>query len=568
MAEIAKLRAGDFDEKLLTSAINNFKAGEMNLFDSNYGRAHSFVNSFVNGVEWKDAVEELDRISKITKDEIVAYANEHFTDNNCVVVYKRQGKDNSLVEMPKPQLTPLKTNRDAASAFVTEIMNSKPTPIEPVFVDYNKDMQRLKAKSDIEVLYKKNETTDLFQLVYLYEVGHNNDPTINFASGYLQYLGTADMSAEKRKAELYDIACNFNFGTSEERTYIIISGLRENMARAMELTEALMNGAVGDENILATLKNDWLKERTDRKLNQQANFNALRMYTQRGPEWIDANILTNDELAALPSEDLLAKFRAFSGQQHRILYYGPEAPAEVIATIEKNHNVAAQLEPVAEKVKYPIVATPSSSVLLAEYDAPQIYYMQYSNRGEMFDPTLEPIVTMYDTYFGGGMSSIVFQEMREARGLAYSANAWLSSPYNLDVPYTYLAFIATQNDKLQDAATAFSSIIDQMPESEAAFTLAKESIINNIRTERIIKSSVLWDYVNAQDLGIDYDTRRDVFEKVPAMTLADVKDFQQKWVAGRPYTYSILGRSADLDMEYLKTLGPVKQVSKEEIFGY
>jgi predicted Zn-dependent peptidase len=166
------------------------------------------------------------------------------------------------------------------------------------------------------------------------------------------------------------------------------------------------------------------------------------------------------------------------------------------------------------------------------------------------------------------MNSIVFQEMREARGLAYSASANLSRPYRLDIPYVYSAFIATQNDKLVDAAKAFEDIINNMPESEAAFKLAKESIITELRTDRIIKSGVLNYYMSLQDMGIDYDRRRTIWEQVPTMTLEDVKAFQQKWVAGRTYTFGILGRSADLDAEYLRSLGPVTKVSKEAIFGY
>ena len=72
------------------------------------------------------------------------------------------------------------------------------------------------------------------------------------------------------------------------------------------------------------------------------------------------------------------------------------------------------------------------------------------------------------------MNSIVFQEMREARGLAYTAQAFLSTPYDLDMPYMYIAFIATQNDKMQQAIEAFEDIINDMPVSEPAFDIAKK----------------------------------------------------------------------------------------------
>ena len=568
MGEIAKLKAGDFDEELIQGTIKNYKAGQMEYLDSNSGRADAFVTSFINGVPWKDMVEEIDRIGAITKEDIVAFANERFADNNFVVIYKREGKDPNELKMVKPALTPIQTNRDVQSALLTEIAASKVTPIKPVFVDYDRDMDRLTAKSDIEVLYKKNETTDLFTLQYVYETGSNNDPTMSIASNYLKYLGTPDMTVEELNVELYNIACSFGVRVGEDRTYVYINGLSENMARAMELTENVLAGAAPDETVLATLKADMNKSRADAKLNQAQNFGRLRTYINRGPEFIQNNTLSADELAALTSGDLLGKLRALSEQQHRIIYYGPKGHEEVLADIAAHHNVPATLAPPAEKVEFPYELTPANSVVLAEYDAAQIYYAQYSNRGEAYDPANDAIMALYNGYFGGGMNAIVFQEMREARGLAYSASAGLSRPWKKDLPYTYSAFIATQNDKLVDAATAFEDIINNMPESEAAFKLAKESIITGLRSERIIKSNVLWNYISAQDLGLDYDRRRTLWEKIPSMTLEDVKEFQQQWVAGRTYTFGILGRSADLDMKYLESLGPVRRVSKEEIFGY
>ncbi|MDR1671001.1 MAG: insulinase family protein [Alistipes sp.] len=568
MAQMEKLKAGDFDDRLISSIINNYKASRMNYLDSNGGRADAFVTSFINDIPWSKMVGQIDRVARITKQEVVAFANARFTPDNCVVVYKREGKDPNELKIAKPALTPIQTNRDAESAFLAEIRNTPVTPIEPVWVDYTKDMERLTAKQNIEVLYKKNTTTDIFSLEYLYETGSNNDPALGLAANYLSYLGTADMTAEQFKAEFYNIACSWYISAGENRTYVSINGLGENMARAIELTEKLIAGAVPNEQILATLKADMIKRRADSKLNQSANFGALQTYAMRGAGFIDAVTLSNAELMALTSEELLGKLRALSGLQHRVVYYGAMESAQLLADLDAHHNVAATLVPPAEKVKHPYVQTPANSVVLAEYDAAQIYYIQYSNRGEMYDPSSDAIMNLYNTYFGGGMNAIVFQEMREARGLAYSASANLRRPSRLDVPYTYMAFIATQNDKLRDAAGAFDDIINNMPESQAAFDLAKESIITDLRTQRIIKSSVLWSWISAQDLGLDHDRRKLIWDAVPSMTLADVKAFQQQWVAGRPYTFAILGRSADLDMDYLRSLGPVKRVGREEIFGY
>ena len=166
------------------------------------------------------------------------------------------------------------------------------------------------------------------------------------------------------------------------------------------------------------------------------------------------------------------------------------------------------------------------------------------------------------------MNAIVFQEMREARGLAYSSSARLYSPSHLDDSYWYFAFIATQNDKMQTAIEAFDEIINQMPESEAAFEVAKEALITRIRTERTTGEDVLYRYLTDRELGLTEPLAKKVFEVVPTLTLEDVKATQDKWVEGRTYHYGILGDIKDLDMKFLKGLGKVQVLTLEEIFGY
>lgn len=215
-----------------------------------------------------------------------------------------------------------------------------------------------------------------------------------------------------------------------------------------------------------------------------------------------------------------------------------------------------------------MLETNDNKVYFAQYDAKQIYYSAVSNRGEKFDASIQPTLNLYNEYFGGNMNSIVFQEMRESRALAYSAAAFLVSPSKLKYPYYFRTFIATQNDKMLDAMAAFDEIINQMPESQRAFDLAKESLITRLRTERITKSDILWAYLNAQDLGLSVDSRKALFEQVQTLTLDDLKAFQEKWVKGRKYVYVVLGDEKDLDMKGLSQYGPIQKLTQQEIFGY
>ncbi len=567
LGEVAKLREGNFDEKLIKATINNYKMMLMNAFDSYNQRVDFYINSFISGSDWADEIHQLDRLEKITKDDVVKWANEYLGAESYVVVYKREGQDDSVQKIAAPKITPITTNRDNKSGFLNTIQQSVVEPIEPIFVDYNKDLSQFEERKGINVLYKKNQNNDIFSLIYVFNIGTEMDPSINMAFDYLSYLGTDKMTAEQIASELYDIACSFNMSSGSKQSWIQISGLSENMPAAMEIVEGLIANAKGDEAILTNLKSDELKSRANAKLAQRNNFNALTRYLILGPEFIQNTTLANPKVSALTSDELIAKVSNLQGMQHEVLYYGPMSEKELKSTLAEHHKTAAELTPLEKKFRKEQL-TNESKVILAQYDAKQLYYYQYSNRGETLDIKSDPEITLYNEYFGGGMNSVVFQEMREARGLAYSAWTDLQIPTDPVGNFYYGAFIATQNDKMKLAIETFDEIINNMPESEEAFKVAKEGLISRLRTQRTIKSDVLWSYINARDMGLTEDRNKLIFDKVQNMTLADVKATQEKWVKGRKYVYGILGDIKDLNGDFLKTLGPVQVVSQEEIFGY
>ena len=567
-AEIEKLKKGDFNEKLLESVINNFKLMQMQSLENNESRADMFVNAFINGVDWKDEVAQIDRMSKITKQQIVDFANKYFGNDNYALVYKREGKDPNEKKIDKPQITPIVMNRDSSSAFLKEIQASEVAPIEPVFLDYDKDIQKLTAKSDIPVLYRQNTTNDLFSLIYVFNMGSSNDKALGVAFNYMKYLGTSKKSLKEINDEFYHLACYFNVTPGVERTYVTLQGLKENMPKAMELFEEILADAQVDKEAYANMAVDILKERADAKLNQMQNFNRLFQYAIWGPQSPATNVLSTAELQNMNPQELVDRIHKINTYEHKILYYGPEKTDDLVKILNQYHNVPEKLNKVEEVTKFQYQETPENKVLLAQYDAKQIYFSAVSNRGEKYDASAQPMVEMYNEYFGGGMNAIVFQEMREARGLAYSAAAFMITPSMLKRPYVYRSFIATQNDKMIDAMKAFDEIINNMPESEKAFKLAKDALIARLRTDRVTKMDILWSYIDAQDLGLTTDRRKDLYEKVPSMTLADVKAFQEKWVKDRKYTYCILGDEKDLDLKSLAQYGPITRLSSEELFGY
>lgn len=568
--QIELLKKGEFSNDLLEATINNYKRNQMRALESNSARANKYVDAFINDIPWERSVGELDRLALLKKEDIVKFANAHL-NSNYVVVNKLKGEDKSVKKIEKPKITPIFTNRDTASAFLKEIQATAVTPIEPLFLDYEKDLQKLKSDKGLEVLYKQNTTNDLFTLVYSYKWGSESDPMLDLAEGYIEYLGTDKYSAEQIKARLYDLACDVNISVGPDEINVVISGLGENMKAAANLYEEMVSGFKADEKALEHLKSDYKKARANDKLNQSSNFNALRFYLRFGKENPFNTTFSNADLEKVTSEELLGKFNVLKEYEHEVLYYGPESTDSLLNFINREHKVAGSLRKFEGGKKFMPQPVTENRVYIAPYNAKQIYMYSLSNRGEKYDLANYPVITLYNEYFGGGMNSIVFQEMREARGLAYSAQA----SYGLgrlkkDEPYIFYTFIATQNDKMMDALTAFGEIINNMPQSEAAFAIAKENLLANLRTGRVTKMNVLRDYLAARDLGIDIDRRKLLFEQVQTLTLADVIKFQQEVIKDRKYYLGILGDEKELDMERLSdgTYGKVYRLTTEDIFGY
>ena len=566
LAEVAKLRNGEFDEAVLNGTINNMKLSLMRSLEDNGSRADMFVQSFINGTDWADDVKSIERMQEVTKEDIMNWAGRYLGENSYAIVYKRMGEDKNVIKVTAPKITPIKSNRDKKSAFLEEITSTEVKPIEPSFIDYSTALKQFDANG-LNVLYVQNEVNDLAELYYEFFTGTQDDPALRLASNYLSYLGTPTRSAEEIAQEMYQLACTFQLRSGSSASVISISGLSENIPAAMSIVEDLIYNAVPNEAILANLKADMLKERADAKLNQGRCFSALQNYVLLGKGFISKTTLTDKQIEELTSEDLLGRIRDLMEYSHEVSYYGPATEAEVKTLICENHRIAEELKPLT--LRYPeAVPTPSSKVYLAQYDAKQIYYLQYSNNEEKLDLDSDPYIKLYNEYFGGGMNAIVFQEMREARGLAYSASGRLLEPEYKDDSYKYFAFIATQNDKMQTAIEAFDEIINDMPESETAFNIAKEALATRCRTERISGRNILSSYRTAREMGVTEPRSKKVFENLPALTLEDVKATQEKWVKDRTYCYGILGDIKNLDTDYLKTLGQVEILTLEDIFGY
>lgn len=567
LGEVENLKKGNFPDELLPAVINNMKLEYYHALEKNQDVADQFVDAFIKGREWQTVVGRLDRISKMTKAQIVAFANKYL-NNNYALVYKRQGEDTTQKKIDKPQITPIPSNRDLQSDFVKEIIASKTTPIEPRFVDFNKDLVKTKTKKGLPVLYVPNKQSGLFTLSFRYDFGLEVDKRLPIAVDYLEYLGTNKLSPEQVKQRFYQLACDYSISAGTDNLNVTISGLNENMPKALWLVEHLLANAKVDKEAYMELVELVKKSRKDNRSNQNANFGALAAYGIYGPYNKVRNVMSNAELDKTNPQTLLNLLKGLRNYKHEVLYCGQSTPEALVKTIDEGHVIGKTLANVPQGKRYTEMQTKENEVWMAPYEAKNIYMMLYNNSGKGWNVEQQPMVYLFNEYFGTGMNGIVFQELRETRGLAYNASARYTTPSRVGGTESLQANIISQNDKMMDCVKAFNSIIDEMPQSDKAFELAKQASMKRIATERTTKFGIINAYLQARRLGLDFDIKERIYNALPKITLKEMVEFEKQAMAKKPLRYLILGDEKNLDMKGLEKIGKIKKVTTQEIFGY
>ncbi len=563
--EIENLKKGNFDDQLITSIINNIKKNKIYETEKYGDRASVLMDAFTSELDWRDQVAYVNDLSKIKKEDIVAFANKYFGDN-YVAVLKRKGESPATVKIEKPSITPVETNPDKQSAFVKTINEMPATAAKPVFLDYKKDIQKSKL-GKAEVLYVPNKDNDIFRLSYRYKIGSLNDKKQSLASQYIQFLGTDKMTAEEISKAFYKIACSFNVSTGEEYTTVNIEGLQENFENAVKLYEEVVNNVKADDKALAALKARLNKARKDAKANKGAILQGLTSYALYGSENKFNNVLTNEELNAVTAQELVDRIKNLNNYEQTVIYYGPTPVYNVVSQLKTLHQVPANFAVAAPAKTFKQEVPAKNQVLFADYDMVQAETRWIRNT-ETYNPEKTTMVNVFNNYFGGGMGSLVFQTIRESKALAYSTYGYYVQPQKKDQDYYLLGYVGSQADKFNDATVAMNELLTKMPELPKNLELAKNQVKKDIQTERITQDGIIYNYLNAKNLGLNDDIRKKMYETVDKITMADVKKFHQNYFSGKPYTYAIVASEKRVSMDDMKKLGEVKKLSLEEIFGY
>lgn len=565
LAQVDKLKKGEFEEWMMDAVVNDLKLSQTRQYENNSALADMYVNAFIKGEDWNDKIQFLDDLKKITKQELVDFANSFYKDN-YVITYKRQGEDSSIVKVENPGITPVQINRELSSPFLVNFSKMESEPLQPKFVDYKKEIKETAMDNGIKVAYIVNENNDLFDMNIIFDMGSDNDKKLGLAARYMEYLGTDKYTAEELKKEFYKLGVSYYVSAGAETTYVGLNGLKENLPKGLALLEHLWNNAVPDQEAYNKYVASILKGRSDGK-SQKGNilWNGLMNYGKYGENSRLRNIYQANELSAMDPVELVNIVKEMKNFEQRIFYYGKDIDEAVVA-LNDNHKVAQELKTYPEAMVY-LEKETGGNVYYTDFDMVQAE-MLFLAKGDPFNAENMAASTLFNTYFGSGLSSIVFQEIRESKSLAYSAFSSYSNASKKEDNNYVMAYMGTQANKMPQAIEAMMELMNNMPEAEEQFNAAKEATLKKLAAERITKSSVFWNYERLKKLGIDNDHREEMYSSIKNMTMSDLRSFFDNNVKGENYNVMVIGNKNDLDFKALQKLGKVQEMDIDYLFNY
>ncbi|PQA96935.1 peptidase M16 [Chryseobacterium shigense] len=561
LEQIELIKKGDFPDWILPAIVNDFKIQRLKGLETADGLATNLYDTYIKGRSWEQELNELNEYQDFTKEEVVSFAQTFFK-NHYVEVYKEKGINDQLVRVENPGITPIKINREVQSEFLKEILAEKTEDIQPEFIDYEKEILTDTIK-DKKLSFVLNKYNDIAQIHFIFPFGGDHDRDLGVSTQLLQYLGTENLSAEDLKQEFFKIGVTNDFKTTNDQLTISLSGLEENIEKGIALLQNWMYEVKPDQEIYTQFVETVLENRQASKKDKNRIMTALTNYTKLGSFSRYTDIISKEELESSNAEVFTDRMKRLFKYPYQLFYYGKKLENFKQYIGKYIENASFQ---VPEPKQYPEPET-NGNVYFTDYDMVQ---MEMSKVGRGFEVKTSNFgkINVFNEYFGRGLSSIVFQEIRESKSLAYSAYVSYAANSELGHPDYITTYIGTQPDKLQTAVSTMSELMDELPEVPIQFENARNAALKQIASTRITRNNIFFNTLRLKKLNIYHDFRKDIYTQIETLRFADVKEFYQTNIKPIHFNTAIIGKKENLDMDAVNEMGPFKELSLKDIFGH
>ena len=563
LEQVELVKSGDFEDWIIPAIITDFKKTRKAGLESDESRVSFMREAYLGYQDWDEARQEIARMEKLTRADIVRVANKYF-DKGYVAGYRKDAQ-HEVPSIEKPAIDTISIDPTRQSEFARNILAMPVKPLEPVFVDPAKDYRVEDDPNGIRYYHVANPVNDLFALTFTVELGSIEDNRLGAATQLLDKSGTSKFSAEDLKKEWYKLGTSFAIGAGEHETSITITGLDENFEASVALLLDLLNNPSASQETMDELIQIILVNREDAKKDANSIHSALAEFNRYGEDSAFRKMLPTEAVKVLTMEELHGVIKSLMGYKHAVLYTGSLPLERVKDIIRTQHPVTAPLKD----------TPPYHRKTVRRPEQPEVYFfnkemaqaqIRLDFGGEVFDETQTVPSQLFNSYFGGGMTGVVFQELREARALAYAAGARYITADRAGDENVMVGGMGTQADKAPEALAAFISLMDEMPMAPERFAPAQDSLIENYRTGKLGFREILGAVRLWERLGLQVDPRRQRFENVVNANAETMLAFYKGQVQGKTKLVSIVGDKSKMDLGKIAEHGKLTEVELSQVF--
>jgi predicted Zn-dependent peptidase len=564
LEQVALLKKGEFTDADLAAVVTDFEIREKRELESNRARVAAMTDSYLAKKPWEWRVRLVERLRAMKKEDVVRAANKYFGPD-FVAIYRRQGRP-ELPKIPKPGFTPVKIEPGRHSERFRTLAAMPATPLEPKFLEKGRDYVEATLPTG-SLIAAKNPMNDLFQITFSIETGTDNDPRLGMGLALLDFGGAGGLDDKAFQRKLYAMGTSIGAGAGRQETSISVEGLESRLEESLALLHEHFQAPTGaGQEDLDLLVARTIEARAKQKIQPPVVARALTQYALRGADSDSLVQPRNEELKTWKAEDLLASARSVWGLRRTVLYVGTRSAEEFAKVLGSSPLGSGEVKDVPPRKPVTYVVPEKPRVLLVSKQAAQSQVGLYFPDGT-YDRESVPLHRFYDEYMGGSMGSVVFQEIRESRSLAYSAgSAYRDAGWKGD-SNLFLGALGTQADKTLEASEVLLQIVKEMPAAEARKANVSKSLDEGYRTGRTPFRAIPGSVLSWRRQGIDSDPRPWNWERVRNVKLEDLVAFAARWKTV-PYTLTIVGDTSRFDRAKLESFGEVVEMQPDQLFAW
>ena len=558
-----RIKRGDFSEEFFESCKQTFKRNLVLQVEGLSGRMSQMVDAYAQGRSWQEVLQEIEAVDALTKEDLVALAGKYFTEDRLVI--RKKFGDPEKDDLPKPPYDKINPSGDQSSAYALALRaEADKVTLPRLVLDFEHDAPCEELRPGVKLYTVENPLNDVFNLTLDYPVGTLERPALEWVSSYLSLLGTESMDYEAHRAKLQSLGGSLGISANRTHFTITVAGFDDRLQPTLALVADLLDHPKGDKKQLSIIKQSEMTNQIMLRRDLTELGYALRDYLVEGKQ----STYLQDK-GKLDSRVLLALLQEVRGYECDIHYSGTLPPETVAAALKQT----LALE--GERIPHPYYAGPE--ICLQGNQA--VYFIPKKKSPQTFIYALVPgdkltdIPARYTSfiaadYFGGGMGSVLFQEIREFRSMAYSTSAGIWKPiYQLRdrEPSHLRAYIGTQGDKTLDAMTVLDSLIRELPLSENRFEMVRKDVwsqeVNGFPDFRNRSSQIATNRRN----GYTADPAAAFYDLLGTLTLQDIDGFWKKNISGRPIVWVLVGDPDKIGLENLEKFGPLTQLKPSDV---